>query len=732
MKMGAVKMPKKITIPTNNELRSGDFNGWESRSAQILQREGSSANDENRTIEAVITTEDPALVIDWDRWEYVDEILLADGAQIPESKQVPFLNCHSRYALSDILGSARGVKREDNNHVATLNFSSIEAAEDAWTLAREGHLTDVSIGYKIDDEESVYLEPETSIKINGKTYKNDGIRTLVIRKKWWLKEVSAVPIGADTKAKMRYENHIPEKEGNMPKEKNLPDTGVRSDPITPQQPVQPELAKVDFVKADPEAIRKEAAKLAARTEKAKDTLKKRGELLKLKQETVDEVIRSVSTDGIIDDDGEQRAIEAMFKKAEEEITIVSPKSSEARVSVKSDEFDSFRTAAIDSLCLRSGMKIGEEKEKNLRQSQYNGMGLLSTCRAFLSICGVRGAAYMSAPQVYESLVSNRHRFSGRSFATGTGDLANVFLDVANKSLFSGWDEEPTTYQLIAGTDEIPNFMTKNVIKISGLGEAEQIKEGEGFPYTAMSDAKETGALITIGLAWSLTRNAIINDDLSALTKGPSELAASIRRYVNRWFYTLLYGTAMAGPTMGEDGKAMFHTDHSNFVASGAGAAPGTATLSAGKTAMRKQYRLAPDDRSKKQYVGVSPSHILFHGDLEQAVMQQINSTYDPEACDKNSKNVNTPQLPFIRSLQPITDPVLDELMDVNSHKGWYLLANPAKRPAINVYSLTGFSSPTMRSKQSDVAEPLGTTWDIFYDCGVGPYDYRNAYANYGK
>ena len=89
---------------------------------------------------------------------------------------------------------------------------------------------------------------------------------------------------------------------------------------------------------------------------------------------------------------------------------------------------------------------------------------------------------------------------------------------------------------------------------------------------------------------------------------------------------------------------------------------------------------------------------------------------------------------FIRKLQQVSDPVLDELMDAatGTPKAWLLLANPQQAPAISVVYLTGQTSPTLRKKISDVSEPLGWMWDIFMDCGVAPVDFRFAALNYGK
>ena len=100
----------KKFIETKGQLRpkSSEFDNHFSRESVSLQRE--SVNEETRSIEGVVATELPALVVDWSRWELINEVLLMDGVELPESKQVVMLDTHSRYYLSDIKGSTRELK----------------------------------------------------------------------------------------------------------------------------------------------------------------------------------------------------------------------------------------------------------------------------------------------------------------------------------------------------------------------------------------------------------------------------------------------------------------------------------------------------------------------------------------------------------------------------------------------------------------------------------------------
>ncbi len=152
----------------------------------------------------ILATENPAIVWDWYNWEPIREILIMKGAVLPESRQLIFLNNHSRYDISDILGSTRGIEiTADNVMEGDTHISSV--AERERTLAKEGHLTDTSIGYKTFSDQTVQLAPGEKTMIEGREYCNnypDGL-PLVIRLSWQPFENSGTPIGADQAAKFR-------------------------------------------------------------------------------------------------------------------------------------------------------------------------------------------------------------------------------------------------------------------------------------------------------------------------------------------------------------------------------------------------------------------------------------------------------------------------------------------------------------------------------------------------
>jgi len=186
-----------------------DFIGWCSRSAvtkpSTFKKDGKTA-----IVEAVVTTENPAIVVDWSKsnWDHIElvrEVLLMDGVILPENKQVPLLNTHSRWSTSDIKGSIRNLRVEENGLVGDVHFWS--KAEDEISQVEEGHLTDLSAGYKTFKETTVELAPGEEKEFKGRKIKNiyeDRMRMLV-RTTWEIKEGSLVPIGADSFSKFRSE-----------------------------------------------------------------------------------------------------------------------------------------------------------------------------------------------------------------------------------------------------------------------------------------------------------------------------------------------------------------------------------------------------------------------------------------------------------------------------------------------------------------------------------------------
>lgn len=707
-------MPKQKT-PTQNQAQNDLVQRDEypvdliTRAAK-LSLETSTINEEERTIEAIIATAVPVTVIDRTRWEMVDEILDIDGMEIPDGRQAPLLNNHSRYEISDIVGSAREIVKKDGVARGLIKFSSLSG--DAWTLVKERHLTDVSAGYRIYPDSSIYIERGCEATIKGKRVKNEGERTLVYRTKWKLQEVSLTPIGADSNAKMRSVDVTTHKGAIMPDEKPVVETRTET-------PV------VDATKMNAEVVRK-AQEMSARAQVAIESTKGRAKLMGLTEEESRSAFDGLT---FFEEVHERTAMDRLFNIQKEKIAKNAVPADKVRASVHVDGFDNFRKGASLAIYQTAGGKVTDEERAEIKKTPYGGLTVLSCMRAYLDMNGVQGAAWMLPTQVYQKCVDLK-----RSFAITGGDLSNVFLDVASKDMAKGYKEAPGVHEILCGRDTATNFQPKYTIDITNLGDLEELKTGEGFPMTSMSDSKESVQLKIYALAIILDWKAIINDTMGALVGMPAKLGASVRRKEESLFWTFFYGTNMAGPAMGEDNTAMFTAAHANFIGdtlTGVGA-PTTTTIAAGRRAMMRQLLKKPDARAENQYLDIPPKFIIAHTNLDTSIEQHINSSFDIDSTAA-SQAAGVANLNYIRRLVHVQSPYLDAKMDAASqaHNGWYLMADPSQAPAINKVYLAGMEAPTLRQKNSDVAEPLGTIYDVMHVVSFGQVNYRPVFANYG-
>lgn len=184
---------REVAVATAPALQHRDITTRE------LSVRANSYNAETRSFEAVVATETPAEVMDWRTWETVDEILVAEGGEFPE--RCPLLDSHNRWTSRDVIGSARNFRREGREWVGRGYFAADDPdVERIASRVRDGHITDVSIGYEV--LASVDIPARTTQEINGRPF-TAGERTLRITTRWRVRELSTTPIGADAQAKIR-------------------------------------------------------------------------------------------------------------------------------------------------------------------------------------------------------------------------------------------------------------------------------------------------------------------------------------------------------------------------------------------------------------------------------------------------------------------------------------------------------------------------------------------------
>lgn len=186
-----------MNILRDNALRSNAENLRRARRSPTWFSRAATTNldtidSENRTINAVIATENPVAFYDYPSRRVMREVLIAAGGRL--SPWVPLLNAHREYELTSSLGSVLESKMLKSEITARLQFARTDDVNPVWDRVRDGHLRMVSIGGRrltFTD-----IEPGQSAEIAGRRW-TAGKLPLRVTTQWVQREASVVIFGAD-------------------------------------------------------------------------------------------------------------------------------------------------------------------------------------------------------------------------------------------------------------------------------------------------------------------------------------------------------------------------------------------------------------------------------------------------------------------------------------------------------------------------------------------------------
>lgn len=356
------------------------------------------------------------------------------------------------------------------------------------------------------------------------------------------------------------------------------------------------------------------------------------------------------------------------------------------ITVTADEEDKFRRAATDGLAIRAGILIDKPADG---AEEFRGKRMLRLAAE----CIERAKGKNTRNMDDETLI--------REALTGSGAFAGILSNVAHKSMAQSYETAPTTYQLWTGKGSNSDFKAATRYRLSEADVLEKMTEQGEFKHSEISEASVQASIATYGQSFSITRQALINDDLGALNQIPAKYGAAARRMVNQMVYKVLKDNISI------EKAALFHNNHNNL---GAGALS-IKTLGAAKAAMAKQTNIGGKER-----LNIQPAYLLVPVELEVDAVQLISSVVDPTKANA------TPN-PFANKLSVIADPELEDVA------AWYLAAAPGRCPTIEVTTLNGHEVPIMESAVQ--FDTLGIKWRIYYDIGVNLLDYRGLYKSTG-
>lgn len=700
---------------------------------------------ESRTVEAVISTEAPVPMPDWERMEMVPEVLLSSGVQIPARSQMPFLDSHQRRTVKDQLGSARGLTTEDRQLIGTLHFRKTKDADEALEGVREDHLTDVSVGY--DVLESVFVPRNETQTIDGQEFTGP----VNVRTKWRPREVSLTPIGADDQAKLR---------GLDPTAIHFKSQSSEKEPFT----MNPELKALCVSRGMSETLSDEdaqtwlirnAAKLgepatppAERTAPALDETKLADMIAKATREAIEaqrvarekfiKEVDSLCDLAGLNDEAETcrnladvEAVRAHLKAAKKVREENIPYGGRIEVgSTGSERLSVDLRSALVLKAARSALNGNEAKlekyypaaERSKDADTFRHATLFDMAQEFVRAAGVNTLG-MTRDQIAICAMFGPEKAGVRNARGasihGTGSFANVTLDAVNKSMMIGYQEVPATWRgPMKQGQSATDFKNIHRMQLGAIPNLPVWNDSVRPELASMADSKESYAVECRSIGIDFGYKLIVNDDMSALTSTPMKLGDAASRTVN----TVAWSQVTSNPTM-RDGKALFLATPAGArfrknLTTGAGA-PSVTTLGALKTLMRlMRGENTPEAAESTDILNLTPSYLVVPAALEVTAEQLVNSIYDPASTGAATFNP-------AQSMNVIVEP----LLDADSATAWYLFAEPSRVETVEVTFLAGQETPQVRQVMDE--HTLASTYYILQSVAAKALEHRGIQKHAG-
>lgn len=294
----------------------------------------------------------------------------------------------------------------------------------------------------------------------------------------------------------------------------------------------------------------------------------------------------------------------------------------------------------------------------------------------------------------------------RAFHT-TSDLANVLLNTANKTLSRGYSEETQTWRPLAIQSDNTDFKPNYLVQLNASIVPEKVLEDGEYKFGTMSDGKTTYQLSTYGKGLMISRQALINDDLSALDRMPAKMGAGCALLESNLVWDLLTNGAN-GATVTLDGQALFAAGHNN---TGSGVI-GIAGVDTGVTKLRKQTDPVGNN------LNLEAAYLIVPPELRTAALQFLFPTgYAPSTL----AGVN----PFAGGMELI----VEARLSADSTAYYYLAANPNRVDMIQFGYLAGEGGPVITTTEK--RNPDGVEMLVRHDFYCALADYRGFYRSTG-
>jgi hypothetical protein len=645
----------------------------------------STINEGARTIDVVFGTENPVIMTDYSIGKY-NEILSFDPSHVRLDRLnsgAPVLDNHDR---NEQIGVVENARIENNQGVATIRFSKNEHATKIWNDVTDGIIRNISVGYNVFSYQEIPSQ-------------NSDIPTFKAID-WQPAEISTTSVPADFKSGVRSSN---QEQNTIVKISQL---NKQLKMETPEE-IQARLAAEAKARTDSEAAQaRTAAEEAERTRKASESASSNA--IATERQRSSDILTAVRSAKLPASFAEKliangTSLDQARAEIISEFAKADPNAGSSNVHVGADESDKKREAKIAALVLRATPDAESKKlisaDLVSAARQYRGQTLLEIARESLESTGenTRGMDKMELVK--------------RSITSSTSDFPVLLSGVNRQILLNSYSAVADTWRSFCRTGSVSDFREFKRLRMGTLSNLDLVGENQEFKNKKINDADyEKISASTKGNIINVSRQMIVNDDLSGLSQLASMLGRAAARSIESDVYAMFALNSGNGPTM-VDGNPLFHASHGNIA--GTAAIPSVASFDAIRTQMK-----SIKDKDNNDFLDIMPAIWLGPTALGGSAKVVNDAQFDTDVSNK----FQVPNKSRGLFNQIIDTPRL-------SGTAWYALADAGVEPVFEVVFLDGQQTPYLESEMGFDVD--GMRWKVRHDYGVGAIGYKGIVKNAG-
>jgi hypothetical protein len=634
-------------------------------------------NSEKRTVDVIWTTGAKVLRSSWLDGPFFEELSL-DPKHVRMGRlmsgSAPFLANHDGRDVGAVLGVITAARLEKGRGVATVRFAPAGVdveADKVFSKIEAGIIRNVSVGYrtyKVEKLEDVEQKIPTLRAVDWEPY-----------------EISAVSMGADDGAGFRSDVQT------------NPVVIVTAQPRSRME-TENEVNTEELAKRERERV--SGIRAAVRTARLGEDI---ATTLINKNVTLDKA-RAVILDLLATRDSEIRT--------ESHITVDEP----SGITMGRTEGEKRSEAIESALLMRSvpalvmtakAAKVPGFERIDTGPNEFRSMTLVELARETLKRQGL------------SVRMASKTDLVGRAFTTraasgpyaGTADFPILLENVMNKILLGAYETTPDTWSRFCKVESVPDFRDSPRYRTGSIGVLDPLNENGEFRNKAIPDGSKLSINVqTKGNIIGVSRQMIINDDLSAFSDLGTRLGRAARLSIEVDVYALLALNGGLGPTL-SDSQPFFHSSRGNV--NGTASALGVPGLDADRVLMAQQR-----DAQNNEFLDIRPQTLLVASSQGGAARVLNDAQYDVTETQKF-------QVPNrVRGL-------FRDVVDTPRLSGTrrYLFANPDVAAAIVVAFLDGQQSPVLETDEGWRAD--GTEMKVRFDYRAQMFDPKGALTNAG-